>query len=84
MLLDNTMFIEPPVYLDALLRDFHFAGGRVRVQSFNAPADVVALREPIVVNCTGLGSRELFGDREMTPVKGQLTMLLPSPKSTTP
>ena len=80
VLLDHTMFVEPPVYLSALLRDFHLAGGRVRVQSFAAPADVVALREPIVVNCTGLGSRELFGDREMTPVKGQLIVLLPQPE----
>ena len=80
VLLDNTMFIEPAVYLNALLRDFHLAGGHVRVQSFAAPADVVALREPIVVNCTGLGSRELFGDREIMPVKGQLTVLLPQPE----
>jgi glycine/D-amino acid oxidase-like deaminating enzyme len=80
VLLDNTMFVEPAVYLSALLRDFHLAGGRLRVQSFNSPADVAALREPIVVNCTGLGSRELFDDREMTPVKGQLTVLLPQPE----
>ncbi len=80
VLLDNTMFVEPPVYLNALLRDFHLAGGRLRVQTFNSPADVLALREPIVVNCTGLGSRELFNDREMTPVKGQLTVLLPQPE----
>jgi glycine/D-amino acid oxidase-like deaminating enzyme len=80
VLLDNTMFVEPAVYLSALLRDFHLAGGRLRVQSFNSPADVLALREPIVVNCTGLGSRELFDDREMTPVKGQLTVLLPQPE----
>ena len=80
VLLDNTMFIEPAVYLSALLRDVHLAGGRVRVRSFTAPADVVALQEPVVVNCTGLGSRELFGDREMTPVKGQLTVLLPQPE----
>jgi glycine/D-amino acid oxidase-like deaminating enzyme len=39
----------------------------------------VALSQPIVVNCTGLGARELFGDRELTPIKGQLTVLLPQP-----
>lgn len=80
VLLDTTMFVEPAVYLSALLRDFHLAGGRLRVQTFNSPADVVALPEPIVVNCTGLGSRELFDDREITPVKGQLTVLLPQPE----
>lgn len=80
VLVDNMMFIEPPVYLNALLRDFQLAGGRVRVQSFAQPAEVAALREPIVVNCTGLGARELFGDRELLPVKGQLTVLLPQPE----
>jgi D-amino-acid oxidase len=70
VLVDKMMFIEPSVYLNALLRDFQLAGGRVRVQSFAQPAEVAALREPIVVNCTGLGARELFGDRELTPVKG--------------
>jgi D-amino-acid oxidase len=37
------------------------------------------LSEAIVCNCTGLGARELFGDRELTPVKGQLTVLIPQP-----
>ena len=35
------------------------------------------LSEKVVYNCTGLGSRELFGDSELTPVRGQLTFLLP-------
>ena len=30
-----------------------------------------------MVNCTGLGSHDLFGDRELTPLKGQLTVLVP-------
>ena len=31
----------------------------------------------MIFNCTGLGSRALFGDQELTPIKGQLTVLLP-------
>ncbi|MCY3002687.1 MAG: FAD-dependent oxidoreductase, partial [Planctomycetota bacterium] len=27
---------------------------------------------PLVVNCTALGSRELLGDRELRPIRGQL------------
>ena len=79
VVLDRWLFIEPPVYLDALLRDFQRAGGRVRIQSFAAPADLLSLPEPILVNCTGLGARELFGDRDLTPVKGQLTVMAPQP-----
>jgi glycine/D-amino acid oxidase-like deaminating enzyme len=77
---DRMLFIEPTVYLEALLRDFRLAGGRVRIQSFASPADIAALPERIVVNCTGLGARELFDDRELTPVKGQLSVLPPQPE----
>jgi D-amino-acid oxidase len=36
----------------------------------------------VIVNCTGLGSRTLFGDDTMFPVKGQLTVLIPQPEVT--
>ena len=77
---DNMMFIEPSVYLNALLRDFYIAGGRVRRVTFAEPRQLVSLSESVVINCTGLGARELFGDRELEPVKGQLTALLPQPE----
>lgn len=73
----DTMFIEPPVYLNAVLRDFYLAGGRVVVREMRSREEALALPEPVVVNCTGLGARELFGDTELTPIKGQLTVLLP-------
>ena len=31
-------------------------------------------------NCTGLGARELFGDEELIPIRGQLAILLPQPE----
>ena len=76
---DNMMFIEPSIYLNALLRDFYLAGGRVRRVAFAEAGELSSLQEPVIVNCTGLGARELFGDRELVPVKGQLTALLPQP-----
>ena len=80
VVVDRMLFIDPALYLEALLRDFRLAGGRVRIQSLASAADVAALPERIVVNCTGLGARELFGDREVTPVKGQLAVLPPQPE----
>ena len=77
---DSMMFIEPSVYLNALLRDFYVAGGRVRRVAFSEPRQLAGLSEAVVVNCTGLGARELFGDRELEPIKGQLTALLPQPE----
>ena len=72
--------IEPSIYLDALVRDVQGAGGRIVVRTFDTPRHLMTLSEPIIVNCTGLGSRDLFGDRELMPVKGQLTHLVPQPE----
>jgi D-amino-acid oxidase len=77
---DSMMFIEPSVYLNAMLRDFYIAGGRVRRVAYAEPRQLASLAENIVLNCTGLGARELFADRELVPVKGQLIALLPQPE----
>src|SRR3546814_12494794 len=56
------------------------AGGRVVVRDFHTPADITALPEALVFNCTGLGSNRLFGDAELQPMRGQLAVLLPQPE----
>ena len=76
----SSMLIEPSIYLSALLRDFYIAGGRVVVKEFKSREQIAGLREPVVFNCTGLGSRALFDDEELTPVRGQLEILLPQPE----
>jgi hypothetical protein len=38
------------------------------------------LPEPIIFNCSGLGSRQLFGDEKLIPARGQLEVLLPQPE----
>jgi glycine/D-amino acid oxidase-like deaminating enzyme len=75
-----TMLVEPPVYLNAVMRDFQLAGGTIVVREFTDVPSVLALPEPVIVNCTGLGAGRLFGDREIMPIKGQLTVLLPQPE----
>ena len=72
--------IEPSIYLDNLMRDFVLFGGRLVLRKFDTPRDLMTLREPIVMNCTGLGARDLFGDQELVPLKGQLTVLVPQPE----
>lgn len=72
-----TMVIEPTTYLNALLRDFRVAGGKLVKRTFDTLDEVVALSEPVLLNCTGLGARALFGDETLVPIKGQLTVLLP-------
>ena len=72
-----TMFIEPPRYLRALMRDFRIAGGRVVVGEIADRRQLAEFAEPVIVNCTGLGARDLFGDDSLVPVKGQLVVLRP-------
>jgi glycine/D-amino acid oxidase-like deaminating enzyme len=50
------------------------------VRDFGDLRAVAALPEALVMNCTGLGARALFGDDELMPIKGQLTVLLPQPE----
>ncbi len=75
-----TMLIEPPVYLAAVLDDVLLRGGTLTIRSFSSPNEIAALGEATVFNCTGLGARDLFGDTALTPVKGQLSVLLPQPE----
>jgi glycine/D-amino acid oxidase-like deaminating enzyme len=76
----DTLLIEPPVYLAAMLDEFQIAGGKVVVRELPDRAAVRALPEKLVFNCTGLGAKALFDDEELRPVKGQLTFLLPQPE----
>ena len=75
-----SMRIEPSIYLDALVREFHLLGGRTIIRKFETPRDLMSLSESIIVNCTGLGSLTLFSDEALIPVKGQLTFLVPQPE----
>jgi D-amino-acid oxidase len=72
--------IEPSIYLDALVRDFLMFGGRIVIRKFDTPRDLMSLTEPVIVNCTGLGSFTLFDDKELVPIKGQLTVMVPQPE----
>jgi glycine/D-amino acid oxidase-like deaminating enzyme len=76
----DTMYIETGRYLRQMIRDVQIAGGRVEVRKFATPADIAALPESLVFNCTGLGSRDLFGDQDLHPARGQLAILEPQPE----
>ena len=70
----------PPVFLDAMVRNVHLHGAKTVIRKFDTPRDLMSLGESVIVNCSGLGSRALFDDKELTPVKGQLTFLVPQPE----
>ena len=76
----DTLLIEPSIYLDKLVRDFFVDGGKIQIRSFSSASELAAVPETLLFNCTGLGAKALFNDQELTPIKGQLSFLLPQPE----
>lgn len=75
----TTLVFNIPSYLNKHLTDFVSFGGKVVVREFKSHEDIDALSEKCVVNCTGIGSMQLFNDNEMMPIAGQLSFLIPQP-----
>ena len=42
-----SMLIEPAIYLNALIRDYHLAGGKIVVREFRSMRDLTGLRETL-------------------------------------
>lgn len=75
-----TLMIDPDVFLNALVNDFQAAGGQMVEHQFGEERDVTKLKQRTIINCTGLGAGAIFGDEEITPARGQLSLLLPQPE----
>ena len=73
----DTLYVEMGRYLRRMMQDIVGAGGNILVRRFVSPSEIAALPERLVFNCTGLGARELFGDQELRPARGQLAILPP-------
>ncbi|WP_218396665.1 FAD-dependent oxidoreductase [Alteromonas lipotrueae] len=74
-----TMLVETTTFLRRLVTDIRLSGGEFVIREFTSQDDIHSLAEPIVFNCTGLGSRALFNDEGIMPAKGQLVLLPPDP-----
>lgn len=75
----RTLLVEVPIFLARLEADLHARGVNFAPRRFAAKAEVLALPERIIVNCTGIGAKALWGDPKMVPIKGQLAMLPAQP-----
>jgi D-amino-acid oxidase len=71
---DGHTFVAPvaemPVYLGYLLDRFIGSGGNVEHRAVSSPEEAGDGR--VIVNCAGLGARELVGDTSMEPIRGQI------------
>lgn len=76
---NTSLVFNIPSYLNKHINDFFAFGGTIKIKKFNTLEDVDALDEKCILNCTGLGSKALFNDNNLTPVSGQLSFLIPQP-----
>lgn len=76
----SRMIFNISAYHQTLLREFTSLGGRIVHKDFQSPSQFTAIDQPVIINATGLGSKTLFNDRQMHPVRGQLTVLIPQPE----
>jgi D-amino-acid oxidase len=64
--------VTMPVYLDYLLARYTAARGQVSVAEVSS---LSSLSAPIVVNCSGIGARDLVPDPAVVPVRGQVVVV---------
>ena len=62
---------ETQLYLKYLQNEFLNAGGQLTVKKIH-DLNELTNEYHAVINCTGLGARQLLGDREMYPIFGQI------------
>ncbi|OBZ85612.1 D-amino-acid oxidase [Choanephora cucurbitarum] len=72
-----TVLVNPLVYLPWLLKQYLLLGGKHRRQKINCISEAMDDDIDIVVNCTGVGARDLEGvnDKTVVPVRGQNVLI---------
>ncbi|ESO08124.1 hypothetical protein HELRODRAFT_156658 [Helobdella robusta] len=67
----TTLLIEPRIYLKYLTDKFTQSGGRTIRKTLESFEELCG-RYDLVINCMGLGSKELLKDEELVPNRGHL------------
>lgn len=63
---------EMPIYLQFLVGELQRLGGRLVHRDLRSLAELDA---PAIVDCAGLGARELAGDQGLYPIRGQVVQV---------
>lgn len=73
-LLTRVPLVEPPVYLLYLRAWFEQLGGRIEQRDIGQLAD---LYQPgyLIVNCSGVGARQVANDSAVHPIRGQTVVI---------
>ncbi len=73
----ETLLITPPVYLPWLVGRLRERGCAFSFRRFDSASQVAALPDTAVINCLGMGSKPLYSDSRLVPIRGRLVLLKP-------
>lgn len=73
----EAILMDTSKYMEWLVAQYKELGGTVEQREVS-DIDQAFESHGVVVNCTGLGSRELFGDEDVYPVRGQVVVVKPN------
>ncbi|WDZ87243.1 FAD-dependent oxidoreductase [Micromonospora cathayae] len=66
--------VDMPVYLGYLRGRLEAAGGEIVIRRIRSLGEAVGV-SPVVVNCSGMGARDLVPDPDLAPIRGQLVVV---------
>lgn len=67
-----TYTAEPVLLLPWLMKKFITLGGKMERRTVQTLRELAEEGYDLIINCSGLGARELVADKTMTPVRGQI------------
>ncbi len=73
----KTLFIHNNRFLSAIHKDVIELGAEIRQRKFASIDELADLNESVMVNCLALGSRALFGDKQVYAARGVLVHMKP-------
>ncbi len=73
----HELSIDGKLFVEDLYSKVRAKGAVLIQRHFENLEDVLSLEEPTIINCTSIGSRELFNDQEFVPVRGQIIYFNP-------
>jgi D-amino-acid oxidase len=71
----RTWLINPTILLPQLFAELKRSAVRFRKRQFASKDDFAALRENIIINCTGYGAKALMNDDDVVAKRGHLVVL---------
>lgn len=75
----TTILIDGNIFLNHLYNSLKEKNVTFEQKKFSTREDIVGLEDRYIFNCTGYGSKYLFEDHALKPIRGQLLYLRPQP-----